>query len=170
VQPLSHRLWPYFVAAGALAVAAGAAVGVASAPSRAQQAAPVSRVSARAGEMVTLSASHLPANQLGTVRSGAVTLGGFQADRTGNTRVRVRIPEGTGPGDHVVRFCWAGACPAAVRVTVERPAGPKPSPRIPSPLATRGDRAAPRPLAFRQVLASGVVKSLLRVSDAGRRS
>jgi serine/threonine-protein kinase len=144
------RRWP-LVAAGLATVAAASLVaGLVLAGSRGHGQVPVgvsaSRLSVHAGETVTIDASHLPANQLGTVQSGPVTLGEFQADRNGKARAHVRIPDGTSPGSHVVSLCWRDACPAAVDVHVERTATATPAPAV-SPTATPAQRATSSPSA-----------------------
>ncbi len=124
--------------AGALGLLSAAGLATALA---AVQPAPVdlaaSRTSVRPGEAITLTADHLPAGQVGTIRlEGAdITAGAFRADGSGVARVRVRIPDGLAPGVHVVSLCWAGGC-VAVSVAVLPPVGRPPTALSLSPSAS----------------------------------
>jgi serine/threonine protein kinase len=111
-----------------------------------QQPAPSAAVSSGtvvAGDSVTVTGSHLPANQAGTVelQSASVQVGAFQADQDGNVNVQVRIPRDTAPGGHLVNLCWNGTCPAGTPLTVQAPA-PSPTP-TPTPSPTPTPRPTP---------------------------
>ena len=92
----------------------------------------------RAGDTLTVTASHLPANQSGEIHLLSVLhTFPFVADGGGNVSVAITVPVDTGIGDHVVSICWNGACPAQAAVVVTAPlALPSPSP-TPTPVATR---------------------------------
>lgn len=141
--------WPW-VLGGLAAIAAAAAVAIAL-WLNSQQAPGVvlSSGAVRAGDSVTVTASHLPANQVGTIQlqSDPVQVGAFQADQSGNASAQAPIPRSTSPGDHVISLCWNGACPASARLTVlEATPTPSPSPTpTPTPTPTAAPTATPTP-------------------------
>ncbi|HET7338308.1 MAG TPA: protein kinase [Candidatus Dormibacteraeota bacterium] len=103
------------------------------------------------GGSLIVTASGLPANQVGTIEleSSPQQIGAFEADQNGNTNVRVTIPKDTTPGGHVVSLCWDGSCYASTKVTVtERAASPSPSASLspsPSPSASPSPSPSPSP-------------------------
>ena len=145
----ARRRWPWVLGGLAvLAAAAALAVGL----WLNQQAAPsvnVSDSTARPGDAVIVTASHLPANQAGTVQleSSPVQVGAFQADRYGNTTARAVIPANATAGEHLISLCWNGACPASTRLTVlEAPPSPSPTPTpTPTPAPTPAPTPTPTP-------------------------
>jgi serine/threonine protein kinase len=105
----------------------------------------LSSVTVRAGGTVTVVATHLPANQVGSIQiqSTAVQVGTFQADQYGNATSQVTIPAKMQPGDHLVSVCYQSTCPASQRLTVlEAPPSPTPTPS-PSPTPTPTPTPAP---------------------------
>ena len=99
----------------------------------------------QAGGTVTVSGSHLPANQVGSIQLASTpsNIGAFQADRYGNVQQDVPVPEDTSAGGHVLSLCWQNQCPASAKLTVtERPPSPSPSP---SPTPTPTERGTPTP-------------------------
>jgi serine/threonine-protein kinase len=88
--------------------------------------------SVTAGGTVLLSASNLPANQVGTVdiQSDPVQVDVFSADQFGNVTKQVTIPADTVPGGHLVSLCWGGTCPVTQAITVLQ------TPQTPTPTAT----------------------------------
>jgi eukaryotic-like serine/threonine-protein kinase len=109
----------------------------------------VSRTAVQAGDMVTVSGSHLHANQVGSIQlaSAPRNIGAFQADPNGNVHQDVRIPEDVAPGDHVLSLCWQNQCPASARLTVTAPL-PSPSPTStpnPTPTPTAAPTQTPTP-------------------------
>jgi hypothetical protein len=90
-----------------------------------------------AGETVTVTASHLPPNQVGTVRiaSAPREIGTFQADSNGLAVAGVTVPHDTAAGERTLSLCWAGSCGASAKVVVVA-ALPPPIPATPSPGAT----------------------------------
>jgi len=96
-----------------------------------------------AGDRVLVTGATLPAGQSGMVElhSQPRQLGAFGADRFGNARVEVAVPEDAAPGDHLVALCWERRCHGRAPVTVlerSRPQGTVP----PAPRPIRGDPAA----------------------------
>lgn len=161
------RRWPWV--AGVLAVLlVAAAIGLAVwLYSQQQPTINISDDTVRPGDSLIVTGSHLPPNEVGTVRleSDPVLVGTFQADRYGNTTARATIPPGVTPGDHLISLCWNGSCPASRRLIIlEAPPSPTPTPtstgtptptpvptpapsptQAPSPSPTGGPSASPRP-------------------------
>ena len=99
------------------------------------------------GDPITVTASHLPANQVGTIQlqSSPVQIGTFQADRYGTATSGVSIPRDATPGDHLIRLCWNESCPAGQRLTVlQSPPSPTPTP-TPTPAPTPTPTPLPTP-------------------------
>jgi serine/threonine-protein kinase len=139
-----RQRWPWFVAG--LAAAAVVAAIVIALVLNGQQPSPslsLSVTTARPGESITLSASHLPANQAGTIelQTDPVRIGAFTADQYGNVIQQVSVPRDTAPGGHVVSLCWSDSCPISRQLTVLEPT---PSP-TPSPTPTPTPTATPTP-------------------------
>jgi hypothetical protein len=89
-----------------------------------------------AGGSVTVSATHLPANQSGDIELRSVVHSfPFTADGNGNVSVEITVPADSAIGDHLISVCWSGSCHAQKTVNVTA-ALPSPSPS-PSPVATR---------------------------------
>jgi serine/threonine protein kinase len=96
----------------------------------------LSSPSVQAGETLTVSASHLPANQNGDIQLLSVLhTFPFTADGSGNVSVEITVPPDSEVGDHTVSVCWDGSCHAQAILNVTA-APPSPSPS-PSPVATR---------------------------------
>src|SRR5215472_2442752 len=104
-QPAARRsAWPWALG-GLAALAVAAAIAIALwLNSQGSPSLSLSVTTARPGDSITLSASHLPANQAGTIQlqSDRVQIGAFLADGSGNVLQQATIPAGTTPGDHVV--------------------------------------------------------------------
>ena len=89
-----------------------------------------------AGGVVTVSASHLPANQSGDMQLLSIPHSfPFTADFNGNVSVDVTVPLDSAIGDHTISVCWSGSCHAQATLHVTQ-ALPSPSP-TPSPVAAR---------------------------------
>jgi serine/threonine-protein kinase len=89
-----------------------------------------------AGGTLTVSASHLPANQSGDIElRSALHAFPFTADGNGNASVEITVPADSAIGDHLISVCWTGSCHAQTTLHVTA-ALPSPSPS-PSPVATR---------------------------------
>jgi serine/threonine protein kinase len=89
-----------------------------------------------AGGVVTVSASHLPANQSGDMQLLSIAHSfPFTADFNGNVSVDVTVPPDSAIGDHTISVCWSGSCHAQTTLHVTA-ALPSPNPS-PSPVATR---------------------------------
>jgi len=117
-----------------------------------------------AGEKVLVKATHLPANEIGTVQLlSAVSDFPFRADASGNVSVDITVPKDIDTGDHIVRICWASACPASailhvlaapVALTSPSPgatpsAAPSPTPQptaTPTQAPVPSSAPAPRPV------------------------
>ncbi len=65
----------------------------------------------RPGDALTVSANHLPANQVGEVRlNSPVHTFTFRADSSGNMSIQLTVPGDIGTGSHTVRICWNASC------------------------------------------------------------
>ncbi|HEV2027391.1 MAG TPA: serine/threonine-protein kinase [Candidatus Dormibacteraeota bacterium] len=107
----------------------------------------VSPSTVAAGDAVLVTASHLPANQIGEIRLfSPVHTFPFHADSSGNVRAMITIPPDIGIGDHTVHICWASVCRVSATLHVLEPVPvvtPSPtSPPSPSPTPT----PAPKPV------------------------
>jgi len=147
--PTPRRRWPWVLAGlGVLAVAAAAVALWWFGFQQQQQSGPsviVSDSTVLPGDSITVTGSHLPANQFGTIelQSSAVLVGTFQADRYGATTATAHIPKDAQPGDHLISLCWSNTCPASQRLTVLQPTpSPSPSP-TPTPAPTRAPTPTP---------------------------
>ncbi len=117
-----------------------------------------------AGETVTVSASHLPANQGGEIQLlSTLRTFPFTADGNGNVSVDITVPLDSDIGDHIVRVCWRNACHVQATLNVLAPVvlpTPSPSPSAaftpssspssaasssPSPRSTPSQLASPSP-------------------------
>ncbi|HET9781801.1 MAG TPA: protein kinase [Candidatus Dormibacteraeota bacterium] len=134
-----------------LAVAVGVLLWATSRPASPAPAISVSDSTIEQGGSLLVSASGLPANQVGTIEleSSPVQIGAFEADQNGNANVRVTIPTDASPGGHVVSLCWDNTCHASAKVTVtERATSPTPSTSpSPSPSPTPSPSPSPSPSA-----------------------
>jgi hypothetical protein len=89
-----------------------------------------------AGGTLTVSASHLPANQSGEIDlHSALQTFPFTADGNGNAEIEITVAPDSALGDHTISVCWSGSCHAQTILHVIA-ALPSPSPS-PSPVATR---------------------------------
>jgi serine/threonine-protein kinase len=90
----------------------------------------------RAGESLTVSASHLPANQGGEIQLHSVLQAfPFTADTNGNVKVEITVPPDSGVGDHIVQICWNGSCPVETVLQVTN--------ALPSPIPSSTPSASP---------------------------
>ena len=101
------------------------------------------------GSILTVSATHLPANQAGEIHllSELYTFS-FSADASGSLTDAITIPLNIGIGGHHIYLCWGGSCPLVVPLTVVAPGTLPPSPTpsaSPSPTATRTPGRSPTP-------------------------
>jgi serine/threonine-protein kinase len=97
-----------------------------------------------AGDSVVVTATHVPANQNGTIQLfSAVRSFPFRADAHGDVSTDITVPRDTGAGDHIVRICWVSSCHASATLHVVEPGTlGTPSPGT-TPPTTPG--ASPRP-------------------------
>jgi len=112
-----------------------------------------------AGGSVIVTASHVPANQVGEIQlHSEVQVFVFRATSNGTVEEEITIPENTDVGMHVVRLCWEASCRAQANLRVVAPgtilptpagASPTPSPSVsPSPgLTPTPRRSTPGPSA-----------------------
>ena len=106
------------------------------------------------GDMVTIKATHVPANKAGEIQLWSVVhTFPFQADGNGAVTVYMRVPTDIALGDHVVKICWDNSCHqqaplkvvAGVAEVLPTPtAGPSAS-RSPGSSPTPGHGATPTP-------------------------
>jgi serine/threonine-protein kinase len=108
-----------------------------------------------AGESVLVTATRVPANQIGEIQlHSTLRTYPFHAGANGGFTQSIVIPRNTATGDHTVQICWASACHASATLHVIAPValvtyppgasptpGVTPSPGAPSP--TPG--ASPQP-------------------------
>jgi len=107
------------------------------------------------GQQVRVSATHVPANQLGTIElHSIIRTFPFRADAGGRVDTYIQVPREIALGDHTVSLCWNSAChvTAPLRVTsgtglvLPTPAGnfsPNASPPTGSPRP--GSTSSPHP-------------------------
>ncbi|HKC20606.1 MAG TPA: serine/threonine-protein kinase, partial [Candidatus Dormibacteraeota bacterium] len=89
-----------------------------------------------AGDTVVVTASHVPPNTVGEVQLWSIErIVAFRSDPSGNVAVTLDIPRYLDPGNHLVKICWNGTCPANAALHVTAPPTPTPSPS-PSPSAS----------------------------------
>jgi len=152
----SHRVrWIAGIAAGVvLALLLGLIAVVANAttidvnPKRAAQ-----------GAVVTVKATHVPAQQVGQIQLlSTVHSYLFWADRDGNVSVDIRIPDDIEAGNHTVRICWNSACHKQTQIRVESRAV-EPSP-TPSPSPSPSPSFKPSPLRSPSPTAQGRTATL----------
>jgi Protein kinase domain len=102
------------------------------------------------GSILTVSAGHLPANQVGQIELLSQLYSfPFSADANGSVSQQITIPRDIGIGAHHVSVCWANSCPLRVSFTVVAPVarrtpGGSPGPS-PTPNPTTSPRPTPRP-------------------------
>jgi serine/threonine-protein kinase len=122
----------------------------------------LSESTVKAGDTVVVTASHVPANQVGEIqlRSDLHTFP-FQADANGELSEPILIPRNIGSGDHVVHVCWLSQCYGSATLHVIEPApSPTPTPKA-SPTPTGSPSPSPSPVARSLALSSNhiVVKT-----------
>jgi serine/threonine protein kinase len=92
----------------------------------------------QAGDLLVITATHLPANQSGEIelRSVLQTFP-FFTDSNGNLSVQITVPPSSDTGDHTLSLCWSGSChlETVLHVTAAL-VPPSPSP-TPTPTPTR---------------------------------
>src|SRR5207245_11084718 len=70
------------------------------------------------GGTVTVTATHVPANQVGEIQLWSVVhTYPFTADANGEVSLELTVPRDIAFGDHVVKLCWQHSChqPAPLR-------------------------------------------------------
>jgi hypothetical protein len=112
----------------------------------------LSAATARAGDSVEVTGSHLPAGQPGTIvlLGREAPLGSFRSDASGRFTFRFVVPQDVAGGRRV-QACWGGSCPIGQPLTVF--AAPTPLPTatpppvpvqtLPPPTPTPSRRFAP---------------------------
>ncbi len=156
--PPRGRRWPWALVGGGLAALVVSTLlyfYLASRPSVVSLQLSTSMVPA--GGSLTVSATHLPPGQVGTIElsSDPVRIGTFQADQYGDLQQQVTVPADTSPGSHLLSLCWQGRCPVSAPLTVTAvspPLTPLPTPTAtptptptPSPSPTSTASPTPRP-------------------------
>ena len=98
------------------------------------------------GEILTVSATRLPANQVGHVEllSQLYTFP-FTADANGSVSQPITIPLDIGIGAHHISVCWANSCPLRVALTVVAPVARRTPGGSPRPSSTPNPTTSPRP-------------------------
>ena len=65
------------------------------------------------GDVVTVTATHVPANQAGEIQLWSVVhTFPFKADSKGKVRMYMTVPQDIALGDHTVKICWSDTCHA----------------------------------------------------------
>jgi serine/threonine protein kinase, bacterial len=107
----------------------------------------LSRYAVSPGERITVTATHLPPDQLAEIWIlSNPYIYSFRADAIGRATRDVVIPLDIDGGDHTLRICWGGSCPLSttlrvnVTVALETPTS---SPPTPSP--THSTTTSPTP-------------------------
>jgi serine/threonine-protein kinase len=100
------------------------------------------------GQQVQVTATHVPANQQGTIElHSTVHLYGFRADSNGKVSTSIRVPTDIALGDHTVAICWNLACHASQKLRVVEGTGevlPTPDANLtPGTTPTPGSTPAP---------------------------
>jgi hypothetical protein len=107
----------------------------------------VNPVRAARGETVRVTATHVPANQVGEIQLHSVVhTYPFRANGRGQVQVDMRVPSDVELGDHVVKICWDNAChkDAPLRVVAGVAEVPSPAPVASStPGSTPGSSPTP---------------------------
>ena len=107
----SRKAAAAFVAAGLIVALLIVAIVARQLISRGQPAMTIAPTTAVPGENVTVTASHLPANQLGEIQlHSTLRTYAFRADRNGDLATDITVPNNVGFGDHLVEICWNGTC------------------------------------------------------------
>jgi len=71
------------------------------------------------GGTVTVTATHVPANQVGEIQLWSVVhTYAFTADANGEVSLNMTVPRDIALGDHVVKICWKNACHAQTGLRV----------------------------------------------------
>jgi len=100
------------------------------------------------GGTVTVTATHVPANEVGQIVLRSKPVGfPFQAGGNGEVSVVITIPLDAGIGDHTVNLCWGGSCHVQ-RILRVVAAGTLPSPTPstnPSPSGSPSAKPSPSP-------------------------
>jgi serine/threonine-protein kinase len=100
-----------------------------------------------AGNPILVTASNLPANQIGEIRlHSQLKVFPFRADSYGNIRQYINVPADAGIGGHTIQLCWASACHLTATLQVLEPvAAVSPSP---TPLTSPPPSPSPSPQPF----------------------
>ena len=71
------------------------------------------------GELITIAASRVPANQAGEIQFlSVIHTYSFEADARGDVRERIRVPLDVELGMHTVKLCWQDACHRSTQLRV----------------------------------------------------
>jgi protein kinase-like protein len=99
--------------------------------------------SAALGQDVKVSATHLPANQAGSIQlHSTVHTFAFRADSSGRVTTYITVPRDLELGDHTVDICWNLGCHASARLHVVAATGVV----LPTPAANLTPGATPTPI------------------------
>jgi hypothetical protein len=100
-----------------------------------------------AGDSILVTASNLPANQVGEIRlHSELRVFPFHADSYGNIRQYIGVPPDAGIGGHTIQLCWASVCHLTVTLQVLEPTAVASPSEAPSPTAAAGTPSpAPEP-------------------------
>ena len=99
-----------------------------------------------AGGTVIVTASHVPANQVGEIQLHSdVQVFAFRASDKGTVDEEITVPVNTDVGMHVVRLCWEASCRVQTNLRVVAPGTILPSPVGSSPSPSSSPSANPSP-------------------------
>jgi len=103
----------------------------------------LSSYNVRAGDRITVMATHLPPDQEAEVQLlSDLLIFPIRSDSFGRATRQVDIPLDIDGGDHTIRVCWNGTCPVSTTLHVRAVPQPTPSP-IESPSPTPVINVAP---------------------------
>ena len=108
----------------------------------------LSRYVVSPGERITVTATHLPPNQLAQIWIlSDPYIFSFRADAIGRATREVVIPVDIDTGDHTLKICWADSCPLSTALHVNGTVGLETPGVSPSPgtSPTSGPGASPTP-------------------------
>jgi serine/threonine protein kinase len=108
------------------------------------------------GASLVITANNLPANQVAEIQMTALNLRSYpvQATANGDVALTITVPRDIGAGDHLVKICWNGSCPAQATLKVLGGLGTP----TPTRSATPSPTASPSPSPARTLAAPATVK------------
>jgi serine/threonine-protein kinase len=98
------------------------------------------------GDIVTVSATHVPANQVGEIQLWSVVhTYPFRASADGDVSVGISVPRDVALGDHTVKICWSNACHKQTPLRVVSGVAEVPSTPVANATPSPGQHSSPTP-------------------------